>query len=482
MHRALLSVALAGMLAAPVTAALAADGPDMTIYHTDGNALFQSGHGAVNNGYAVIRESRRIGFDKGSQDIVIGNLPDFLEPEAVNLNFDSSRVKVLSQRLMLASGGNDALLGQVGKQVSVIGDNGQVLVKGELKRVDRDGSLVIGGDVFGPTVVQRYSAVKLISGEAGSGSRLQVRVHADASGHSDAVLSYPTHGLGWRAAYTGTLQPGGHCRMRLDAMASIANRSGRDWSGASIKLFAGQPNIESQSNIVRPMMAGAMADKRVVIPRQQSLDAYRTYTLPGRVDLPDNSVTLTPLYAPRTLDCERAWTYENGNAWTPPRPRTTSSINANTLKGSIRSVLRFRAPETLPAGHMRVLVSDRSGNLQFIGESSVADTSRHDAVELALGTAFDLHAQRERTSFQYDKTARRIDEAFRVTLTNAGDAARTISVIEHPDRWTQWSLTSSSVAPARKTTDTLEFHVAVPAHGSTTLDYALRYQWTAADQ
>lgn len=482
MHRALLPLVLAGMLAAPVTAALAADGPDMTIYRADGDALFQSGQGAVDNGYAVIREQRRIGFDKGSQDIVIGNLPDFLEPEAVSLRFDNNRVQVLSQRLMLASGANDALLGQLGKQVSVIGDNGQVLVKGELQRVDHDGSLVIGGDVFGPTVVRRYSAVKLISGEAGSGSRLLVRVHTDASGHSQATLSYPTHGLGWRAAYTGTLQAGGRCRLRLDAQASIANRSGRDWDGASIKLFAGQPNIRSQYNGPRPMMAAAAPANRTTLPQQESLDAYRTYTLPGRVDLPDNSVTLTPLYAPRTIDCERAWTYENGNAWTPPRPMTNATTNANLLQGSIASVLRFQAPETLPAGHMRVLTADHDGNLQFIGENTVQDTSRHDAVELALGTAFDLHAQRERTSFQYDKTARRIDEAFRVTLTNAGDTARTVSVIEHPNRWNQWSLVSSSVTPANKTADTLEFHVDVPAHGSATLDYALRYEWTPADQ
>ncbi len=482
MHRALLSLVVAVMIAAPVSAALAADGPDMTIYHADGDALFQSGHSAIDSGYAVIREQRRIGFDKGSQDIVIGNLPDFLEPEAVSLHFNSNRVKVRSQRLMLASGGNDALLGQIGKQVSVIGDNGQVLVKGQLQRVGRDGSLVIGGDVFGPTVVQRYSAVKLISGEAGSGSRLQLRVHADASGHSDAVLSYPTHGLGWRAAYTGTLQPGGSCRMQLQAMASIANRSGRDWQGASIKLFAGAPNIHAQHNGPRPMMAAAAPNGRMAMPKQQSLDAYRTYTLSGHVNLPDNSITLTPLYSPRTLDCERAWTYENGNAWTPPRPMTNASTNANTLQGSIRSVLRFQAPETLPAGHMRVLTADRDGKLQFIGEDTVSDTSRHDPVELSLGTAFDLHAQRERTSFQFDKSARRIDEAFRVTLSNAGDSDRTVSVIEHPNRWNQWSLTSSSVAPARKTADTLEFHVRVPAHGSATLDYALRYQWTPADQ
>ncbi len=475
MHRALTSVFIAGLIAAPVTAALAADGPDITIYHARDNALFQPGQGAVDSGYAMVREQRRVGFEKGTQDLVVGSLPDYLEPEAISLHFSGRHVRVLAQRVLLATGGNDALLGQIGKPVSILGANGQVLVKGQLERVDRNGTLVIGGDVFGPTVVRHYSAVKLISGEAGTGSRLQVRLQADAGGHAEATLSYPTHGLGWRAAYTGTLQPGARCRMRLTAEASIANRSGRDWQDADIKLFAGQPNIQSRYSGPRPMMAGTVSR---ALPVQQSIDAYRMYTLPGRVNLPDNSVTLTPLYAPDTLDCEREWVFQTGSAWTPPQPITEPSRHANPVSAPVIGELRFTAPKTLPAGIMRVLAAAPDGSLQFIGQDNVPDTSRKTPVSLTLGNAFDLHATRTRTHFQYDKANDRIDEAFQVQLSNAGDTPRTISVIQHPDRWSQWTLTSSSIKPARQDANTLVFEVDVPAHGSATLDYALQYQWT----
>ena len=127
-----------------------------------------------------------------------------------------------------------------------------------------------------------------------------------------------------------------------------------------------------------------------------------------------------------------------------------------------------------------MLTDDSHGSLQFIGEGAVPDTSKQDPVELSLGTAFDLHAQRERTNFQYDNTAQRIDEAFRVNLSNAGDTARSVRVIEHPNRWNQWTLQSSSVKPVQQTSDTLAFDVDVPAHGSATLDYAVRYQWSPA--
>ena len=75
-----------------------------------------------------------------------------------------------------------------------------------------------------------------------------------------------------------------------------------------------------------------------------------------------------------------------------------------------------------------------------------------------------------------------MDEAFRLVFTNAGDSARTVTVREHPSRWRTWVLASSSLKPTMTTADTLGFAVQVPAHGSATLDYAVRYTWSADDQ
>jgi hypothetical protein len=55
-------------------------------------------------------------------------------------------------------------------------------------------------------------------------------------------------------------------------------------------------------------------------------------------------------------------------------------------------------------------------------------------------------------------------------------------VREHPNRWREWTLASSSGKPSRQTTDTLEFRVNVPAHGKAVLDYAVRYHWSADQQ
>lgn len=482
MSRTLLALAMAAVVAAPAIAH-ADDSTDLTIYRSDNSSLFStSSRGAVDAGHAVVHEKRTVHLQSGTHDIVIGNLPDFLDPEAVNLGFDSDKNQVISQRLLLPRGQNGTLSGHIGKSVTVIGSGGQQLAQGELLQVSPNGSLVLGGDVFGPTVVRNYSAIKLTGGHVGGGTRLQLRVDADDSGATKATLTYPTSGIGWRGAYTGMLQSGHRCRMQVKAMASIANRSGRDWKDADIKLVAGSPSF-AKAGAPRPVAMRAMSAKaQYAVPEQSTLGDYRTYTLPGSVSLPKGSVTLTPLYKPQTVSCERTWLFEdNGNNWNPSHPVTTDN-DSGARQAPVISTLAFTAFDSFPAGYLRVLTMDSDGNAEFLGEGRIGDTPKNQEINLTLGTAFDLTGTRERTSFELNQAERSMDEGFRITLTNAGDTDRTITVREHPWRWRNWTLTSSSIKPGKQTPDVLEFQVKVPAHGNTTLEYSVHYSWTATDE
>jgi hypothetical protein len=478
-HRTVLAVAVASAgFAAQVQAA---DGVSMTLYRSDSPALYASrGEGNVNEGYAVVRERRNVTLQSGVHDIVLGDLPDQLDAEALALGFPDGQAQVLSQRLLLGQGPNAALTGLTGSNVGVLGDNGQVLATGTLLRAGEDGLVVRGNS--GSTLIRQYAAVATQSDDFPTGSSLRLRVDARRSGQAEAVLSYPTSGIGWRAAYVGTLQPGGTCSMQWQSRASIANRSGRDWRGATVTLIAGEPNF-AKASAPRPMMMGArvMAAAAAPLPEQATMDDYRSYTLPAPVDLPDGSISLVPLYAARTLPCERTELYENSGAWMPPQPMLGDLYNTES-NTSIISALRFTAFDSLPAGYLRVLSADRHGVPQFIGEGHITDTPKGSEAAITLGTAFDLRGQRERTSFHVDKAGRTMDEAFRIALTNAGDSARTVTVREHPNRWRQWSLVSSSIKPSRQTADTLEFKLDVPAGGKAVLDYAVHYTWTANDQ
>lgn len=477
-RRALALACLIGCLApiAPADAAV-----ELTLYRSDSPALFAaSGDGSVSEGYAVVREQRTLALKAGPQDVTLGDLPLYLDPEAIALAFPGDTAKVLSQRLLLGQGNEAALAGLVGREIDVLGVNGQPLAHGTLLRAG-NGLLVQG--TGGVTLVRDYAAVSAPGGDFPAGSSLRLRLDAARAGAATATLSYPTGGLGWRAAYVATLQPGTACRMQFESRASIANRSGRDWKDAALQLVAGEPRFAKPSAppvmMAQATRAYAKAE-RADMPQQSSLADYRLYTLPQPVDLPDGSVSQVPLYATRTLDCERTALYEAGGGWNPPQPLVSPDFNP-TGDTPIVTTLRLHAFDSLPAGYLRVLGSDRSGTPQFIGEGRIDDTPKGADATITLGNAFDLRAERERTAFKLDRGARTMDEGFRIVLSNAGEAARTVTVREHPNRWREWTLRSSSVKPIKQSPDLLEFRVSVPAGGKTVLDYAVRYTW-AADQ
>lgn len=476
MRKSLLAAVVVTSLAS--SAAGAADTTELTLYRSDDAALFGASDGNhVQSGYAVVHEPRRLDLGAGVQDTTLGGLPLYLDPEAIALDFDQG-THVVSQRLQLGQGAG-ALLGDLtGQPVEVLGDGGQPLASGTL--VSAGDALLVrqGGKTL---IIRDYAAVRA-AGAIDGGARLHLRVDASHAGPTQARLSYVTGGLGWRASYVGTLSPSGRCQLQLQSRASVANRSGSDWHDAMLTLVAGEPQFEKAS-APRPMMAMAYRGKAdaASLPQQAALGDYRSYRLPSPVDLPDGSVSLLPLYAERTIDCERTALYEGSAVFQPSRPMIAREFNPGG-DDAITSTLAFKAFDSLPAGYLRVLTNDSHGTSQVIGEGRIEDTPKGGQVQLTLGHVFDLRGSRERTHFAVDKAGRTMDEAFRITLTNAGDQARTVTVREHPNRWQQWTLASSSIKPFQSDTDTLAFKVKVPAGGKATLDYAVHYSWTADEQ
>ncbi|QAU22982.1 DUF4139 domain-containing protein [Dyella sp. M7H15-1] len=476
-HRTVLAVAIATL--SGISQAKAVDGASITLYRSDSPALYASSSDrSTQEGYAVVREQRSVTLQAGVHDLVLGDLPNYLDAEAMALGFPSGEAKVISQRLLLGQGANAALTGLTGSTIRVLSDNGQPLTSGTLLRAGEDGLVVRGSN--GTTLIRRYAAVHTEGGHFPIGSSLRLRVDASRNGTADAVLSYPTSGIGWRAAYVATLQTGSACGMQFESRASIGNRSGRDWHDIHLTLIAGEPNF-AKTTEPRPMMRMmAAAATAPAMPEQASIGDYRSYTLPAPVDLPDGSISQVPLYATRTMSCARTALYENGGNWLPSQPMLNSNVNTDN-NTSITSTLGFTAFDSLPAGYLRILTADRNGVPQFIGEGRIGDTPKGGDALITLGSAFDLRGKRERTRLHVDKNGRTMDEAFHITLTNASDVVRTVTVREHPNRWRTWMLTSSSAKPNKQTTDTLEFKIDVPANGKATLDYAVRYTWTADD-
>ncbi|MBU6476378.1 MAG: DUF4139 domain-containing protein, partial [Xanthomonadaceae bacterium] len=319
MPRRLLCAAITALLATP--AASAAGNPRLTIYSADNDALFSgSSQGTLDAGHALVHEQRTLSVAAGNHEIRIGGLPATLDPEAIAVGFGSgSTVSVLGQRVVLANAStNGALDGAIGSQVSVqtggipaaTGGGG---FTGELLGASDNGVLIRTSD--GKVhLVHQYQSVTLSADSVSGGSSVLLDVSAKSGGNRDALLTYTTSGLGWRAAYTATLESGSTCRMQFKPDASIANRSGRDYDGANIQLVAGQPNLGNRGvRVYNSLQVTAQMAKAAPMPVQASLGDYRSFTLAGAVSLPNGTVTLTPLYPTQALSCAREYVVDDGN-------------------------------------------------------------------------------------------------------------------------------------------------------------------------
>lgn len=465
------------VLAMTTLTATAAE-PALTIYRADGNALFTPGSQPVADGHAVVHEDRTLTLAGGRETLAIDGLPALLDAEAVTLDLGGAG-RMLAQRIITA-GDAGLLAAHRGERVTVLDDSGRSIVAGTLVAVE-GGNLVVRTDDGRSSYVREFARLEFDGGSARPGSTLQVAIDGRA-GQATARLTYPTTGLGWRAAYSGMLSGTGRsCQMHLTSLASIANRSGRDYSGAQLKLIAGSPNFAGSNAYIprAPMAMKALADAPDAPPAQEALGDYRSYAVGGSLDLPDGSITQVPLYAGMDVSCERSWVFESGGRWFPPKPMLTPTGGSGSV---IDARLAFTAGENVPAGTLRLSLQGADGRSEFVGESRIADTAKGRQVDVSLGQAFELSADREATRFEVDRAARQLDQAFRITLSNAGEQARTVTVREHPNQWRNWVLQSSSVKPARQTPDTLEFKVAVPANGTATLDYAVRFSWSADEE
>jgi len=83
----------------------------------------------------------------------------------------------------------------------------------------------------------------------------------------------------------------------------------------------------------------------------------------------------------------------------------------------------------MPAGVVRVYQADSKGGVQFVGEDRIDHTPKDEMLNLKIGNAFDLVAERRQVDFE--KIASNVYEVeYEVTLRNHKLAPATVEVNE----------------------------------------------------
>ena len=76
------------------------------------------------------------------------------------------------------------------------------------------------------------------------------------------------------------------------------------------------------------------------------------------------------------------------------------------IKDAVQVFYQFKNDETaglgmpMPAGVVRVYQADSRGGVQFVGEDRIGHTPKDETLNLKIGNAFDVVAERKQTDFQ----------------------------------------------------------------------------------
>ena len=483
MNRTLVSAALATALAG-LTPAHAAPST-LTVYSGDHDAVVRSDAEPGGPGFALYQSG--IGFDlkAGENDVRLGGLPAALDASSVRLR-PLGEADVRGQRFDFALAGQDALLKRaIGQSITVeqaVGDSRQT----------HSGVLLAAGN--GLTLRLPDGRVKMLSNYASFElaalpegmvvePTLAWEIRAARAGRQDFELGYSTAGLAWRAEYQAELSGGTKaCRMSLEGAAMVVNRSGADFNGVALTLVAGEPNRVASAG---PAMAKDMMMMRAEAapaPSPQASGEYHAYRLPGGSSLPQGSVQRLPLVdRAQGVACERRYeTRAEFGDWRPPQPMIDANFNSPSGEQPVVASLRFKNAAQdgqgvpLPAGRVRVFDGG-----ELLGEANLGHTPANAEVSLALGTVFDLSAERTRESFRVDRAGREMEERISVLVRNAKAEAATVRVVEPLPRWSDWDIVSSTVPAVRKDAQSATFDLAVPAGGEARITYTVRYRWAS---
>ena len=277
--------------------------------------------------------------------------------------------------------------------------------------------------------------------------------------------------LSWAADYV--LNVGRDDRAAdLDGWVTLNNGSGTQFRNARLQLVAGDLNRVRQE-IGRMMDIAARAQVAAEAPMQQeTFSEYHLYTLTRRTSINNNQTKQVSLLGGTGVPVRKRYVVEGQNFYY----RNTYHPGA-PIKDVVQVYYQLKNEEKaglgmpMPAGTVRVYQADTKGGVQFVGEDRIGHTPKDETLNLKIGNAFDVVAERNQTDFE--KIAGNIYEVeFEITLRNHKTAPVSVEVNE-PVGGT-WRMLRSSHEWTKTAAWATQFTVPVAANGTSVLNYRVR--------
>ncbi len=254
---------------------------------------------------------------------------------------------------------------------------------------------------------------------------------------------------------------------------TVNNRTGATYQDANLLLVAGDINrVQNIPKSVRApeMMMRAVADHGF---QEETLYDYHMYTLQRPTDLLDNQIKQISLFEAEGMTVRKHYRLQAYSQY-------FRSVGPLTTKDKVSVSYSFENNADnglgvpLPAGVFRVYGKSASGARQLLGEDRIDHTPKNEKIDLTVGNAFDIVAERVRTDSQ-KLAANLYRTTFAITIRNHRQEAVTVEVREAVGGF--WSVVKESLAHRKINASELAFDVPIPADGETVLTYTVEVKY-----
>ncbi len=459
---------------------LAAD-PALTIYNQD---------------FAVIREIIPLDLLSGPTTVQFMGATAHLEPESVILRDPAGRrqLQILEQSYRADPVSVERLLSLYeGKTIDFLVPN-QNRVETVSGRIIRANQPII--EVNGKVRFQLPGTPLFpqLAGDTVLKPSIDWIIQSDRPGKLDAELAYVSGGITWGADYN-IIAPSSGDDLDMIGWVTMANRSGKTFERARIKLMAGdvnkiRPREFSMGGVAGGLVGSAGLSGFPAPPvSEKTFDEYHLYTLQRPATLHDGETKqvefvradgvrskIVYVYDGAKIDRNRyqGWGFEN------IRNDLGYGTQSNPKVWVMREFVNSDANHLgmpLPKGRVRFYRRDTDGRLEFTGEDNIDHTARDETIRTFTGAAFDLVGERRRLSFRVDHGRSMLDESFEIKVRNHKTEAAEVRVVEHLYRGATWEIPVSSIPFHKTDSQTAEFPVQLAPGEEKTVSYSAHYTW-----
>jgi hypothetical protein len=434
-----------------------------------------------NSDLALVRDVRTIRLPQGEFDLRFMDIAATVNPATVHLRSlsEPARLGIFEQNYEFDLLEPDKLLRKyVGRDVILMrprqqnGTTVQEEVKARLLSYNTQPVWQIGDEIvtglhadhirFPELPDSLYVRPTLIWSLANSGAA-QHRVQA----------SYLATALKWNADYVLTVARDDKTA-DIDGWVTLTNGSGTAFRNAKLQLVAGELNrvrqefarqrVDAVQERVGLSAAPAMA--------QEAFSDYHLYTLARKTTIQNNETKQVSMLGATAFPVRKRYVVDGQhvyyrNAQNPGSPIKDSVKVFYELKNETKAGLGM----PMPSGTVRVYQADSKGGTHFVGEDRIGHTPKDETLNLRIGTAFDIVAERKQVDFQ--KISTNVYELeYQVVLRNHKATPITVEVNE-PIGGT-WRIQRSSHQATKSDAWAARFSVPVAAEGEATLSYRVR--------